>query len=174
MGNIHHDIPGTHHCNAFAEQIFLLTKRRQVVVVENDILGMINARQVLAGQAQPLGALGTGSDQNSLKTGFEQVLQHNISAATDGHVPIIIYPGQVQDRFELRAQALFHFQLIRVYAILCQAAGFDVAVEQHHTCPAFNQFSGCEQARRSGPDNCYHVLRVFHPDPPLRFMRLEL
>ncbi len=174
MGNIHHDIPRADHCNTLTKQVFFLAERRQKIIVEDNILGMVNAGQVLPGQAQPLGALGAGGDKNGLETGFEQVFQDDIPAATDGHVSKVINRGQVQDLLELGAQTLFHFELIRVNAILSQAAGFDITVEQHHMCPAFGQFSGRVQARRSGPDDGYHVLRVFHPNSPLPVMRIEL
>jgi hypothetical protein len=45
----------------------LLAEGRQVVVIINHILGMIDTLQVFAWQAEPFGALRTGGDKDRLK-----------------------------------------------------------------------------------------------------------
>ncbi len=173
MGNIQHDIPRTDHRDASAEKIFFLAEGRQQVVVKDKILGVVNSGQVLAWQPQPFGPLGTGRDQHSLKTGFEQVLQHDISAATDDHISKIINTGNVQDLLELGPQARFHLEFIRVNAILRQAAGLDVAVKHDHAAPTFGQFPRRVQACRAGSDDGHHVLQVFHQPSPLPVLRVN-
>jgi hypothetical protein len=94
----------------------------------DNVLRMIDPGQVLAGQAQPFGALRAGSDQDRLKTGFEQVFQHDIAAAADRHIAKVVDFRNRQDLLKLVAQTLLHLQLIRVDAIFSQAAGLDIAV----------------------------------------------
>ncbi|KPL76391.1 hypothetical protein AC812_06995 [Bellilinea caldifistulae] len=119
----------------------LLAEGRQFVVMIDHILGVIHPAQMLPRQTQPFCPLRSGCHQNGLKSQPTQVIQRQIPLLTDQHIAKILDIGQLQNLPELSPQTGFHFNFIRVNAVFCQPAGFNVPVEQHHLYTLTCQFS---------------------------------
>ena len=74
-GDVQHHVADTDDGNMHPNSELLLAKGGQLVVMVDDVLGMVNAEQVFTRQAQPLGALGSNGDQDSLEAQSIQFLE---------------------------------------------------------------------------------------------------
>ena len=73
---------------------------------------------------------------------YQQIENREVPTGADGSIAIIINQRRGKDMAELFAQPAFHLQFIRVDAVFGQAAGLDIAVEQHHPHTVIGQLMG--------------------------------
>ena len=160
MRDVKHDIADADDGDTPANREVLPAERRQFVVVVDQVLGVVDAAQVLAGQAQPFGALRAHGDQDGLKAEAAQLVQGQVAIVANRYVAPILNLRQAHQLAKLLAQTFFHFVFVRKDAVFGQAARFDIAVEQHHMRTRHGQLARGKQAGRSGADNSYEILIV--------------
>src|SRR5262249_42011902 len=78
------------------------------------------------------------------------------------HVAEVVYVGQAQHFGELLAQADLHLVFGGINAVLGQAAGFDVAIEDDDFMPALSDFLRSEHSCWSGADHEHGLHTVLH------------
>jgi hypothetical protein len=129
MRDIEHDVARANDRTAFSKMELLLAERRQMIVIIDDILGVINAFQILPWQTKPLGALRPHRDEDRLKSERTQIVEREITLRADRNVSIIIKVGHIEHLAKLLAQAALHGMFIGINSIFCKSARFDVTIE---------------------------------------------
>ena len=93
MSNVEHHIAGSNDCAALSEQEAVLAVGRQIVVEIDHVLGVVDSLEIFAWQAQPLGPLSPGRDQDRLKAHGPQVVEGQVALRANDHIAVIIKIG---------------------------------------------------------------------------------
>ena len=112
-----------------------------MVVIIDNILGVIDAFQILPGQAKPFGALCAHGDKDCLKSERAQVIEREITLRADRDVSIIIKVGHVEHLAELLAQAVLHCIFVGINSIFCKPTWFDITIKQNYPRALIGKFA---------------------------------
>ncbi len=110
---------------------------------------MIDARELLARQAEPFRSLRACRDENRLEAERAQIVQREIALRADRHVAVIVNIWVVEYAAKLLAESIFHGVFGGVDAVLGQSARFDVAVEQDDARACVGKFARAEKSGRA-------------------------
>jgi hypothetical protein len=165
VGDVDHHVADPDDGHALAHRVGLLAEGRQAVVVIDEVLGVIDARQMLALDAQVLGALCADGEDERVEAEGLQIRNREIASLGHRDVSEIGYERVGEDLLELPAKPALHLVLVQEDAVLGEPAGLDVPVEQDHPAALRGQRASGEEAGRTGPDHCDEMKRVVRHGP---------
>ncbi len=143
--DVHHHVADAHDGHAAAHREGPLAEGRQAVVVIDEVLGVVDARQPLALDAQVLGALRADRVDERVEAEARQAGDREIALVRDRHVSKVGYERVGEDLVELAAQPALHLVLVEEDAVLGQPARLDVPVEQDHAGAGRGEGAGGEE-----------------------------
>ena len=165
VGDVHHDVADPDDGDPPADRVGLLAEGGQVVVVIDEVLGVVDAGQPLALDPQILGALRADGEDQRVESEGLQVRDRHVSMLRHSHVSEVGYAGITEDLLELAAEAALHLVLVQEDAVFGEAAGLDVPVEQDDAAALGGQRAGREESRRAGSNHCDEMKRVVRHGP---------
>ena len=151
--DVHHDVAHPHDGHAAAHGVGLLAEGRQAVVVVDEILGVVDAREPLALDAQVLGALRADREHERVEAELAQLADGEGPAVRHRHVPEIGDPRIGENFLELPPQPRLHLVLVEEDAVLGEPARLDVTIEQEDAATLGRERPGGEEPRRAGADH---------------------
>src|SRR4030095_17206938 len=110
---------------------------------------MIDSDTIFSIDPYLFGALRAGSHHDSAESNVFKIVQRERLILPDSHVAEIENLWIGENSFELFAQTGLHLLLVDADAILRQAAGFDLSIDQDDAMSRFGEFAGAVDARRT-------------------------
>src|SRR5262249_30296824 len=113
-------------------------KRRELVIVVDEILGGIDAECILAWHAQLLCSLRANREYQRRWAEAAQCIDRYRRIGTNRHVAEVMNIGQRKHFLELLAQTHLHLIFDGIDAVLGEAAGLDVSIENDGLMPGLS------------------------------------
>ncbi len=126
----------------------------------HEVLGVIDAREAFAFDAEVFRALSPVREHQRIEAQPQELLDGEGAVGTDGHVAQVGDARVAQDFVELAPQATFHLVLVEEDAVLGEASGLDVAIEQEDPTTSIGEGAGGEESRRTCPDDGDYVALI--------------
>src|SRR3990170_6943541 len=165
VGDIRHDVADADDRHAVTHGKLFLAEWWEEVVVIDQVLGVIDVWPVAPGNAQRLRPLCARRDHDRARLEILEFAEADGPRISHGDTAEVNDPGIGQDLPKLLPQALFHLVLRQVDAVLRQATGLDVAVEDHDGMPFPGNFAcgiqGC-RPRTYHNDQLSHMISLRH------------
>ena len=123
---------------------------------------MVHAGEPLALHAEIFRTLGPVGEHQRVEAHPQELLEGEGTVGADRHMAEIGDAGIAQDLVELTSEAALHLVLVEKDAVLREASGLDVAIEQQDPGAGIGEGAGGEESRRTRPDHCddvYLILR---------------
>jgi hypothetical protein len=143
--DVHHHVADADDGHAAAHREGPLAEGRQPVVVVDEILGVVDAREALAVDSEILRALRADRVDERIESHGRQLAYREVALVGDRDMPEIGYERIAENLLELSSQAALHLVLVEEDAVLGEAARLDVPVEKHHAGAAGGERAGGEE-----------------------------
>ena len=160
--DVDHDVADADDRDPIADLKIAAREFRQAVVVEDQILGVIDPACRVAGNAECLGPLRAGGDDDCRRLeNLSHFVECQIGIPSNFDVADIPDLRIDKDLPELLANPFLQLVLVEIDAVFNQSAGLDVAIENYDVVTGLGQLSYSIGASRAGADRHYEMSTMF-------------